>query len=134
MSPEIERRCLQVAIAAAAVVPVAAGLAGVIAGAHLYDGQNGTFPAGHARYVSGLLLGIGLAFWASIPQIERNLSRVALLAGIVIVGGLCRAVGIALGDPPSLPTVLTLAMELVVTPVAWLWTRRIASLRSSGPR
>ena len=62
----------------------------------------------HGRYLSGLLLAIGLAFWASIPAIEKHTARVRRLTALVVVGGLCRLLGVILGDPLS-------------KSVAWSW-------------
>ena len=42
----------------------------------------------HYRYLSGLLLGIGLGFWTAIPNIEHEGHHFRLLAAIVVVGGL----------------------------------------------
>jgi len=56
----------------------------------------------HAAYLSGLLLGIGVAFWSTIPAIETKSGRFGLLAAIVIGGGLVRlftAVRLGVGRP-----------------------------------
>lgn len=123
-----ERRLLQACIALAGCVPVFAGLAGVL-GAGAAFGLSGE-PAGdgHVRYLSGLLLGIGLAFWAAIPQIEAHTTRVRLLAAIVVGGGIARLAGAIAGEGGAEAAVLLpLVMELGVTPALALWQRRIAS-------
>ena len=78
------------------------------------------------RYLSGLLLGIGLAFWEAIPQIEDRTSRVRLLTLIVFLGGLIRLIGILVVATPSPQMMFGLGMELVVTPLICLWQTRIA--------
>lgn len=122
------RRALQIAVAIAGLVPVGAGLLGIGDPAAL-DLRGGASALTHAAYLSGLLLGIGLAFWALIPRIEHP--AFAFLAAIVVVGGLARlAAATRLGIwTPSVT--LPLAMELLVTPALWLWQRRIAG--SSSP-
>ena len=89
MSPALERRALQALIALAGVVPVSAGLWGALG----HMGTVGGASASQARYLSGLLLGIGLVFWACIPTIERRGAAVRALALIVLVGGLARLLG-----------------------------------------
>jgi hypothetical protein len=86
------RRVLQAFILIGGLVPVGAGLDGVLAGPVM---AGLTMPAGvsfdsHFRYLSGLLLGIGLGFWSTVPAIERLGGRFQLLTAIVFCGGLCR--------------------------------------------
>jgi hypothetical protein len=119
------KRALQVAIAIAGLVPVTAGLAGAF-NPTLLELSGSPQALSHAAYLSGLLLGLGLAFWATIPQIEDRSGRFTLLATIVMIGGLARlftAVRLGIWTPS---VIWPLAMELGVTPVLWLWQRRIA--------
>ena len=132
LSREAERRLLQGVIALAGFVPVGAGLSGALLGsamtgegAHPYAAMGGDLDS-HVRYLSGLLLGIGLAFWEAIPQIERRGQRVRLLGAIVALGGLMRLVGFVIAGVPHAPMLFGLAMELVVTPLVCLWQARIA--------
>lgn len=115
MSPALERRLLQVAVALAGIVPVTAGAWGAL---------GGWKPDSHALYLSGLLLGIGLMFWASIPMIERRGAVVRALAAIVVIGGLARLVGV-IEHGLTLGAGLPLVMELAVTPMIALWRERI---------
>ncbi|WP_308423825.1 DUF4345 domain-containing protein [Salinarimonas ramus] len=132
-----ERRLLQGAILVAGCVPVLAGLAGVVTGTEFIGRGGGGIGASasasvpvesHVRYLSGLLLGIGLAFWAAVPRIEAHGRRVRLLAGIVVAGGLARLLGIVIDGPADIPMTAALAMELVVTPALALWQGRVARL------
>ena len=61
-------------VAVARLVPVAAGLAGILLGPGMIDPIGGaSVPLdSHYRYLSGLLLGMGLGFWLTIPHIERE--------------------------------------------------------------
>jgi hypothetical protein len=119
------RRALQVAVAIAGLVPVTAGLAGAF-DPTLLELAGSPQALSHAAYLSGLLLGIGVAFWSSIPAIETKSGRFALLAAIVILGGLARlftAVRLGVWTPS---VAWPLVMELGVTPALWLWQRRLA--------
>ena len=132
MRYETERRLLQAAVLLAGTVPVSAGAAGVLFGAALFtNGSTGADLDSHVRYLSGLLLAIGLVFWSRIPTIERRPCLFRLLAGIVVVGGLGRLVGVLLARSPSLSIFAALAMELVVTPLLCVWQARIAARAAS---
>ena len=130
----LERRALQWAVLLAGMVPVSAGLAGVLLGVSLLaTAAPGSDMDSHFRYLSGLLLAIGLAFWSQIRGIERHGAAFHLLGGIVVLGGLARLVGVILAGPPSMPMLATLGMELGVTPLLCLWQRRIAR-QAAGER
>ncbi|HVW72444.1 MAG TPA: DUF4345 family protein [Rhizomicrobium sp.] len=121
-----ERRFLQIAVAAAGLVPVAAGALGTLGPALLFAGPPQALT--HGAYLSGLLLGLGLAFWFLIPTIERQRHAFALLAALVMLGGLARAFTAARLGAWNLSVELPLVMELGVTPALWLWQRRVSSL------
>ena len=123
-----ERAMLQVAVALACLVPIGAGLAGAIQGPALTGGMGPVEMDSHFRYLSGLLLGIGLAFAALVPRIERAGGLFRPLAAIVFVGGLARLGAVVVMGWPPLPTTLALVMELAVTPLLALWQARIARL------
>jgi hypothetical protein len=122
----LERRFLQIAVAVAGLVPVAAGALGVLSPELLISGPAHALT--HGAYLSGLLLGLGLAFWSLIPAIERQGHAFGLLTGLVVLGGLARASTALRLGVWSLPVVLPLAMELGVAPALWLWQRRVSSL------
>ncbi len=134
MAYATERRGLQAAIAVAGLVPISAGLAGVLLGAQMAgalpipEGIRAVSLDSHVRYLSGLLLGIGLAFWSFVPTIERRTSEARLLTAIVFLGGLARLYGALRIGLPSGPMCFGLAMELVVTPLLCLWQRRVARI------
>ena len=127
MNYSIKRRALQFAVLLAGLVPVSAGAAGVFLGVSLFtDLSAGSELDSHFRYLSGLLLAIGLAFWSRTSGIERHGKAFRLLGGIVVLGGLGRVVGVMLAGPPTWPMLATLSMELGVTPLLCLWQGRIA--------
>ena len=126
----MERRALQLAILLGGCVPVYAGASGAWRGAAFMGPWPG--PGGadsHFRYLSGLLLAIGLILWGCVPTIEARGTIVRTLTAVVVTGGLARLLGwLTVGDPG--PTRWALIMELVVTPLLCLWQARIA--RQSG--
>lgn len=121
----VGKRAAQVGFAVAGIVPVVAGLWGVF---HPVAGSVGS-QLNHGRYLSGLLLAIGLAFWAAIPDIERQTARIRLLTGVVVIGGFCRLLGVIVGDPLSPSVAGALAMELAVTPLLCFWQSRLVPRR-----
>jgi hypothetical protein len=91
-------------------------------------GDAGTSPGAesHYRYLSGLLLGLGLGFWSCIPALPRQTGRMRLLTAVVVAGGLGRLLGVVLQGWPDTPMSLALGMELVVTPLLCWWQGQVA--------
>ena len=121
-----ERSLLQLCVGVTGIVPVAAGIAGILRGPELVNAAVGIGADSHFRYLSGLLLGIGLGFWSIIPRIEANGDRFRLLSFIVVAGGLARFISLALIGLPPFEMRAALAMELGVTPLLCLWQWRVA--------
>jgi hypothetical protein len=126
------KRALQVTVAICSAVPIAAGAAGMILGPALVAERAADISDldSQFRYLSGLLLAVGLAYASAVPGIERRRPRFLLLGGIVVLGGLGRLISLLSSGAPS-PTMLgALAMELLVTPILTLWQLSVA--RRSG--
>ena len=134
-SRDSERLALQICVALGGFVPVGAGLAGVVMGPWLASGVTlAPIPLdSHFRYLSGLLLAIGVAFWSTIPQIAQAGPRFRLLSGLVFVGGLGRLVSLLALGAPDAPMLFGLAMELLVTPALAFWQARVARRLAAGP-
>jgi hypothetical protein len=127
LSPMSERRLLQSIVAVLALVPILAGLAGIAGGLgvldrHLAQSLNGD---SHLRYLSGLLLAIGLGYWSTLPRIEAQGDRFRLLTGLVLIGGLARLYGLAHDGVPGMAMLAALIIELVVTPGLAIWRERL---------
>ena len=122
-----EKRLLQQAVGLAAVLPVAAGLYGVLFGQALTDETVSVSGDSHFRYLSGLLLAIGLCFWSTIPRIEEKTGRFRLLTLLVVLGGLGRLLGLWLTGVPSLTMLASLFVELLVWPALCAWQTRVAN-------
>ncbi|MGO4388558.1 DUF4345 domain-containing protein [Microvirga sp. 2YAF29] len=122
-----ERKLLQQSVAVVATVPVAIGLYGVLFGQALTGDAVSISAESHFRFLSGLLLGIGLCYWSTLPRIETRTGRFRLLTLLVVIGGLGRLIGLALTGLPSLFMIGGLVVELVVAPVLCIWQTRIAN-------
>lgn len=125
----LERRLLQAAVACGSLVPIAAGIAGMVSGGAFLRGVDAPVPVdldSHFRYLSGLLLGIGLAFAGCIPRIERSTTKFRLLGIIVIAGGLGRLASLLIAGTPGTDHLAGLAMELGAMPLLIFWQGRVA--------
>jgi hypothetical protein len=124
-----ERRFLQTTIALASLVPISAGAAGVLLGPAMVGVAGATPDAdSHYRYLSGLLLGIGIGFATTIVRIEAKGTRFRLLAALVVIGGLARLLSLIPHGAPGKPMLFGLVMELLVTPALAVWQARVAVL------
>jgi hypothetical protein len=122
------RRALQIVVAFFALVPILAGLAGIFHGPEMVNGISITNASmdSHYRYLSGLLMGVGLGFWTTIPNIEEKTMRFRLLTAIVFLGGLGRLYSLVTIGAPDRVMLFGLAMELAVTPLLALWQGAVA--------
>jgi hypothetical protein len=128
MNATTERRLLQAAIIAASLVPIAAGTAGILEGPAMLRGVHGPQPAdldSHYRYLSGLLLGIGIGFIACVPRIESRGAVFRALGLAVVIGGGARLLSLLETGAPGPGHLFGLAMELGVVPVLLLWQGRV---------
>src|SRR4051812_5462098 len=119
MSYAAERRLLQIAVALIGAFPVVAGFSGLIGGIGFGGDADSRY-----RFLSGMQLGLGAAFWATIPKIEQKTDLFRVVTMITLVGGLAR-LGAALAVRPSNAVIYAIAMEVVVTPLVAVWRERI---------
>jgi hypothetical protein len=118
-----ERRALQSTVTLLALIPILAGLTGVVCGLSLFDAHADLSRTGdsHVRYLSGVMLAIGLGFWSTVPRIEVQGARFRLLTALVLTGGLARLYALALFGLPAVGMLAGLVMELLVTPGLACW-------------
>jgi hypothetical protein len=122
-----ERRLLQAAVAIASLIPLSAGAAGMVLGPAMVEVSGPPLDAdSHYRYLSGLLFGLGIAFAAMVPSIDRSTGRFRLLVAIVFVGGLGRLASLIVRGAPRGPMLAALVMELGVAPALAAWQARVA--------
>jgi hypothetical protein len=124
MKPETEKRMLQLAFSVTCLVPLLAGGVAIMRGAAMLGGATVDLD-NHFRYLSGLLLGIGLAFLSTVPHIEEKADTIRMLTFLVMMGGAARAIGF-LHEVPSPSMQAALVIELFVTPMLCLWQSHVA--------
>jgi len=133
MAPLSEKRLLQAVVALACLVPILAGSTGIVRGAAwLADAPVRTELDSHFRYLSGIFLGVGLAFVSCIRAIETKGTRLRMLAAFVVLGGLARAISAMQLGLPGPGHIFGLAMELGVVPLLTLWQLRLARRYGAG--
>ena len=130
MSPGSERRLLQAAVALGCLSPFWFGLKGMIEGPAMLVGVE----PGRARPIwsaitaicPGCSSGSGWSSPPACPGSRRGRARLRWAAGAIVLGGLARLGGLAMGDAPSLAHHIALAAELGLTPLLVLWQARVA--------
>jgi hypothetical protein len=124
----MEKRLIQIVLAALGLIAVGAGMAGGLQGTLMLGDWGDVGLDSHYRFLSGLLLGLGVAYWSVIPDVEHQEARLGLVTLIVVTGGLFRALGLLANGAPGWPMRAALVLELVAAPLVYLWQRRIARL------
>ncbi|KQM86142.1 hypothetical protein ASE67_09805 [Sphingomonas sp. Leaf23] len=126
MTPRRERTLLQGVVALVCIVPFGASIVGILHGAAWLQGDPATNMDSHFRYLSGLFLGMGIAFASCIPDIERKGGRFRLLGMMVVIGGLARLLSLVTVGMPSTGHLVGLGIELGVVPLVLAWQTRVA--------
>ncbi|MGE3332816.1 MAG: DUF4345 domain-containing protein [Rhodospirillaceae bacterium] len=122
----LEKRLLQIAVTTGCLVPLVGGALGIWRGPAMVSGAPVGDLDSHFRYLSGLLLGIGLGYVSTIRGIESRGTRFQMLTAIVVIGGLGRLISLIAVGAPSTSMTAALVMELAVTPALALWQHRVA--------
>lgn len=124
--PILEKRLLQAVLAIVSLIPLSAGLAGVQLGPAFFHVVALPSADSHMRYLSGLLLGIGVLVWTIIPHVEKRGEALGALTLIVAIGGLSRLYSLIMVGQPDTMMTCALFVELMLTPSLYLWQRRVA--------
>ena len=126
-SAAAERRIFQGVVLIASFVPIAAGAAGVLTGPRMLYGVANPSPdlESHFRYLSGLLLGIGMAFVTCAADVVRRATLFRALSLIVVLGGLGRLLAAIEHGSPTGANRFAFVMELLVVPLLLVWLGRI---------
>lgn len=124
----LSRRLLQIAIIVFGLVPVGAGLDGIVRGPGFAGAGSFSISLdSHFSYLSGLLLAIGIGFYSTVPRIEAHTARFRLLTALVAAGGLARLYSMITIGVPDRAMMFGQIMELIVTPLLCLWQGLVAA-------
>jgi len=122
------RRLLQAAIVIGSLSPLLIGGAGIVRGPTAFGGLLAV-PRdldSHFRYLCGIFFATGIGFLSCVPAIERRGARFRLLGGLIMCGGLARAVSLASVGAPGTGHLIGLCVELGVMPALMWWQWRVA--------
>ena len=78
------------------------------------------------RFLKGMLLGIGLIYWSSIPDIARHSERISVVTFILVLGAVPRLLAVISHGVPTIGILIGLAGELIFAPLLWLWHQHVA--------
>ncbi len=136
MTASTSKRNLQITTAVLACVPTLTGLIAMMGvDDPLYASMGLPRDAmldSNLRFYAGVWLGLGLAAFWTIPQIERKTSLFRAVWGMIFIGGIGRALSMALVGMPYLPFVGFTLLELVGSPLFILWQHRVAQAHRRG--
>lgn len=127
MRTMLEQRLFASAVAVLALIPVSAGLAGVVLGPRFLEVEP-PWPAdlaSHLRFLSGIFLAMGFAWWSCLLDLPGTVMRFRLLAILTFCGGLARFVSLGIDGTPSTGHLAGLGMELIGVPLLTLWHWRL---------
>jgi hypothetical protein len=122
----MERVLLQIAFALAGLLLIVFGLAGVFFGANFADLSGSVEMDSYFRFLKGMLLGIGLIYWSSIPDIARHSERISVVTFILVLGAVPRLIAVIGHGVPTIGILIGLAGELIFAPLLWLWHQHVA--------
>ena len=128
----MERKLLQIAVAAAGLAGVSLGLTGVLFGTMYADLSGDVVMDSYVRFLKGMLLAIGLIYWSCIRQIEQRGDRISLVTFILVFGTLSRLLSVIGLGVPTVGIMYNLIVGLIFVPLLWLWQRHVARVTQQG--
>jgi Domain of unknown function (DUF4345) len=132
----VSKLVLQIVTATLAAIPVATGLISMFGiDDPLYSSAalpRSALLDGNLRFFGGAWLGLGIAMYWLIPNIEKQTSLFRALWGMVFVGGIGRLVSMFMLGLPPVPFIGFTLLELIGAPLMVLWQARVARTENAG--
>jgi hypothetical protein len=126
----MSKRSLQIATAILGVVPFATGIVGMLGISDPIYGSLGlpkdALLDSNLRFFSGVWLGLGIAVFWLVPNIERQTVLFRALWGMIFIGGLGRLLSMLLIGSPPVPFIAFTVLEIVGAPIFVVWQSRIS--------
>lgn len=130
----MNKRPLQITTAILAAIPVLTGIITMFGlGDPIYASAG--LPANalldsNLRFFGGIWLGLGLALYWLIPNIDKHTVLFRALWGMVFLGGVGRLLSMFLLDWPPVPFIAFTVLEIVGAPIFIAWQTRLARTTS----
>ncbi|SHL11143.1 protein of unknown function [Bradyrhizobium lablabi] len=78
------------------------------------------------RFFGGVWLGLGIALYWLVPNIEKQTVLFRVLWGMIFLGGIGRLLSMAFVGVPPLPFIAFTALEIIGAPFFIWWQARLA--------
>ncbi len=132
----MSKRSLQIATAILGVVPFATGIVGMFGiGDPIYGSlglpQDALLDS-NLRFFSGVWLGLGVAVFWLVPNIERQAVLFRALWGMIFIGGIGRLLSMLLIGNPPVPFIAFTVLEIIGAPIFIVWQSSISGIRRNG--
>lgn len=126
----MNKRLLQIVTVVLGVVPFITGIVGmfgisdpIYADLHL---PTDALLDSNLRFLSGLWLGLGVAVFWLIPNIEKNTVLFRVIWGMIFLGGIGRLLSMLYVGMPPIPFIGFTALEIIGAPLFIIWQSRVA--------
>ena len=126
----MSKRNLQIATALLGIIPVLTGIISMFGVSDPIYASAGIPPNAlldsNLRFFAGVWLGLGLALYWIIPNIEKQTLLFRVLWGMIFLGGVGRLASMLFLALPPLPFVGFTILEIVGAPFFIWWQARLA--------
>ena len=126
----MNKRGLQIAMAVLGIIPIATGIIGMFGLSDPLFANSG-LPANaildsNLRFFAGVWLGLGIALYWLIPNVERQTVLFRVLWGMIFIGGIGRLLSMFFLALPPIPFIGFTALEIIGAPFFIWWQARLA--------
>lgn len=126
----MSKRALQIATAVLGAVPVLTGIVTLFGLSDPIYASAG-LPANalldsNLRFFGGIWLGLGLAIYWLIPDIEKQTALFRILWGMIFLGGVGRLLSMVFLGLPPVPFIAFTVLEIVGAPLFIAWQAKLA--------
>jgi hypothetical protein len=126
----MSKRGLQILNGVLAAIPVVTGIVGM---SGVSDPLYASPPLpqsilldSNLRFLSGVWLGLGIAMYWTLPDIDKKRALFRALWGMIFVGGIGRLISMLVLTLPPAPFIGFTALEIVGAPIMVFWQARLA--------